>query len=66
MKECINCKAQLEDDELFCHECGTKQEVEEVVQTEEPVATEEKYCVHCGKSIEADSAFCPFVENLKM
>lgn len=61
MKECINCKAQLEDDELFCHECGTKQEVEEAeAQVEDPVATEEKYCIHCGEAIEADSMFCPF------
>ena len=61
MKECINCKAMLEDDELFCHECGTKQEIEEPeAQGEEPVATEEMYCIHCGKAIEADSVFCPF------
>lgn len=60
MKECINCKTQLEDGELFCHECGTKQEVEEIAQTEDYVAAEEQYCVHCGKAIEADSAFCPF------
>lgn len=61
MKECINCRAILEDDELFCHECGTKQEVEETeILVENPTASEEKYCVHCGKAIEADSIFCPF------
>lgn len=61
MKECINCKAQLEDDELFCHECGTKQEIQEgealVEEVQEP---EEKKCIHCGEIIEADSMFCPF------
>lgn len=60
MKECLNCKALLDDDELFCHECGTKQEIDKAVQDEEPVEIEEKYCVHCGNAIEADSAFCPF------
>lgn len=61
MKECINCKTLLEDDELFCHECGTKQEIEEpeaqVGDTQKPEA---KKCIHCGESIEADSMFCPF------
>lgn len=61
MKECINCKTLLEDDELFCHECGTKQEIEEpeaqVGDTQKP---EVKKCIHCGESIEADSLFCPF------
>ena len=33
MKECPNCKTVLEDDEIFCHECGAKQEVEEVDST---------------------------------
>lgn len=51
----------LEDDELFCHECGTKQEIEESeAQAEETVATEGKYCIHCGEAVEADSMFCPF------
>ena len=60
MKECINCKTILEDDELFCHECGTKQEIEKIeVKAEEP--TEEgKKCIHCDELIDADSMFCPF------
>ena len=30
MKRCYNCDTILEDDELFCHECGAKQEIEDV------------------------------------
>lgn len=62
MKECINCKAILEDDELFCHECGAKQEIQEAeTQTEETkVEPEGKKCIHCGETIEVDSMFCPF------
>ena len=61
MKECKNCKTMLEDDEIFCHECGAKQEIKEVVsQAEEQVALEGKKCIHCGELIEADSMFCPF------
>lgn len=60
MKECINCNALLEDDELFCHECGTKQEIiEEKNKAEESIALEVKFCIHCGEKIEADSTFCP-------
>ena len=72
MKECIKCKAQLEDDELFCHECGTRQEIEEVnSQVEEVQESGCKKCFHCGETIEDDSLFCPFcgkpqdVENVK-
>ena len=60
MKECINCKTILEDDELFCHACGAKQEIEEVEVKPEEQSVEEKFCVHCGKAIEADSMFCPY------
>ena len=61
MKECINCKATLEDDELFCHDCGTKQITEQPEdQPEEQSSQEEQFCVHCGKSIEVGSLFCPF------
>ena len=61
MKRCINCKTMLEDDELFCHECGTKQETEEgAAQVEETTAPQEKKCIHCGETIEEDNAFCPY------
>ena len=51
----------LEDDEMFCHECGAKQETKETEsQVEEQVAPEGKKCIHCGELIEADSMFCPF------
>lgn len=61
MRECPNCKTMLEDDELFCHECGMKQDIAEVaVQDEEMAAPVEQECIHCGETIEAGSAFCPF------
>ena len=60
MKECINCKTQLEDDELFCHECGTKQEEIAEVQENESQESQGKKCIYCGEEIESDSTFCPF------
>ena len=60
MKKCQNCGAEMEQDALFCHECGAKQEIEDAeVKLEEPTV-EEKFCVHCRKAIEADSMFCPY------
>ena len=51
----------LEDDAVYCVECGEKQEVEEfAAQNEETATPMEKKCIYCGKSIEADCAFCPF------
>ena len=46
MKECPKCKELIDDDALFCPNCGTK-----IGNT--------KTCIKCGKEIEADSAFCP-------
>lgn len=63
MVKCKNCGAVLEDDELFCHECGTKQEFEETGagnQADEPIASEAKFCIYCGEEIESDSMFCPY------
>lgn len=61
MKKCPSCNAIMEDDALFCGECGTKFEVEEVAdQVEETTAPQEKKCIHCGETIEEDSAFCPY------
>ena len=61
MKKCPSCNAIMEDDALFCGECGTKFEVEEVAdQVEETAAPQEKKCIHCGETIEEDSAFCPY------
>ena len=61
MKECINCKAILEDDELFCHECGTKQEIEKTEDlAEETQESQGKKCIHCGETIDDDSMFCPY------
>ena len=61
MKECINCKAILEDDELFCHECGTKQGIEKAeAQAEETQELQGKKCIHCGETIDDDSLFCPY------
>jgi len=60
MKNCINCGVCLNDDELFCHECGAKQEIEDSVVPNEETALVEKKCIHCGETIEEDSAFCPY------
>jgi len=61
MKKCPSCNAIMEDDALFCGECGTKFEVEEVAdQVEETTAPQEKKCIHCGETIEEDNAFCPY------
>lgn len=60
MKRCFSCDTVLEEDELFCHECGAKQELKDAnTQVEDLAVIEEKYCIHCGKAMEADSLYCP-------
>jgi heat shock protein HtpX len=47
MKICKNCGTQLEDDELFCPECGTKYE--------EP---RKSFCRKCGAKLPDGANFC--------
>lgn len=61
MKKCSVCKTMLEDEELYCHECGSKQEIEDIkAHVEETCDPIKKTCIHCGEIIEEDSAFCPY------
>lgn len=46
MRTCGNCGAPLDNDALFCTECGTKVE---------PMGMQ---CPNCGASVENNSAFC--------
>lgn len=46
MRTCNNCGAQIDNDALFCTECGTKQE------------PQKKICTQCGAEIDDDSIFC--------
>ncbi len=50
---CINCGAVLEDDSLFCMECGT------AVQPNASLGCNEgKLCPECGEMVDDDSNFC--------
>jgi hypothetical protein len=47
MRTCSNCGAPLDNDALFCTECGTKAA---------PIGI---HCPNCGVGVENNSAFCP-------
>ena len=55
MRTCNNCGAQLDDDAIFCPECGTKTGL----QAEQQVEPQKKVCPNCGAVIDNDSLFCP-------
>ena len=46
MKKCVYCGAPLDDDALFCANCGKK------------IEAQGKRCQQCGAEVEADSLFC--------
>ena len=46
MRKCSNCGAQLDNDALFCTECGTKVEIPS------------NRCLNCGAGVEEGQAFC--------
>jgi len=45
MKQCLNCGAQMNDDSLFCAECGSK-------------ISQGNLCPHCGTSMNDGDVFC--------
>ena len=47
MGKCCNCGASLDNDALFCTECGTKVE-----------HSQKYHCPSCGAELDADSVFC--------
>ena len=47
MGKCCNCGASLDNDALFCTECGTKVE-----------QSQKSHCPSCGAEVDADSTFC--------
>lgn len=45
MRKCISCGAELDDNAMFCAECGTKQE-------------KKQFCSSCGAEIKQGAKFC--------
>lgn len=57
MKTCTNCGAPVEDDELFCGECGVKQESEEFIFCSKcgtKNSAGDRFCVNCGANLKED------------
>lgn len=54
--KCPNCGAVVEDDMLFCINCGAKLEKNE--PQPEAEAQPVRYCINCGTQIQADALFC--------
>ena len=50
-KKCINCGAELDDDQLFCDDCGTKQIVDSQPKTkkQEPTPTQKATVTEADK-----------------
>jgi len=60
-KKCIKCGTMLEDDALFCSECGEKQKpVEKKCQKCGTVLIEgAKFCMNCGTPVATATAATP-------
>lgn len=55
---CSNCGAVLEDDSLFCAECGTAIKSAFASDSEAETGNEHKMCPECNTMIDDDSNFC--------
>lgn len=64
-KKCKNCGTMLDDDALFCSECGTKQDPAEKkcknCGTVLPAGA--KFCMNCGTPVDASPAPAPVPES---
>lgn len=49
MKYCINCGNEMQDDEVFCGECGAKAEEQKI---------EAVFCPECGTENQGEDGFC--------
>ncbi len=66
---CPNCKAENQEDSIFCKNCGNRIEEirkEDVLNSHSEAASElqqvkeeEKKCPDCSTVVEEDSMFCP-------
>ncbi len=61
MKNCPNCNAQLEDDAVFCTECGQSMAAPVTVEANSEAAapTAGEFCPFCGAPLPAGTVFCP-------
>lgn len=55
MKKCLKCGALLDDDAVFCAECGTNELIK--IENEKPPVSKRR-CPVCGEALEEDSRFC--------
>lgn len=51
---CENCGARLTDDEVYCPECGMRQDAAS------PLTPAKTSCPFCGEALEPDSVFCEY------
>ncbi len=64
-KKCKNCGTMLDEDALFCSECGTRQEpAEKKCKNCGTVLTAgAKFCMNCGTPVDASPAPAPVPES---
>ena len=58
--KCMNCGATVEDDELFCGECGAKiVRVQICPNCNAEIALGKKFCTKCGTKLECQNDVAP-------